>query len=138
MGRRELRILATKGMQRGGKSFSPLGPPTFPAGPRLGEQPPSLGSGLLAGVGMSSPGSPPFHLLSPLDGGLGGGACCSGVFLLDEFFSSLGPSGPSVRAAFGVGIGWGQCVVPHFPRPPSGPVSPMGGALSPFPWGSWS
>lgn len=117
MGRRELRILATEGMWRG-ESISPLGSPTFPAGPRLGGQPPSLGSGLSAGVGISSPYfSPPFCLLSPIDGCLGGGACCSCLFLLDEFCSSLGPSGRSVGAVSGVGVAWGRCVVPISPAP---------------------
>lgn len=135
MGRRELRILATEGMQRG-ESISPLGSPTFPAGPRLGGQPPSLVSGLSAGVGISSPYSPPFCLLSPIDGCLGGGTCCSCLFLLDEFCSSLGPSGRSVGAVSGVGVGWGQCMVPISPRPPpvlylpweEPPPPPPGGA----------
>lgn len=45
------------------------------------------------------------------------GACCSCLLLLDKFCSSLEPSGHSAGAAFGVGVGWGPCVVPHFPRP---------------------
>lgn len=57
----------------GGKSFSPLCPPTFPEEPRLGEKPPSLGSGLSVVVGISTPHYPLFFWLSPIDGGLGGG-----------------------------------------------------------------
>lgn len=60
---------------------------------------------------------PPFCLLSPIDGCLGGGACCSCLFLLDEFCSSLGPSGRSVGAVSGVGVAWGRCVVPISPAP---------------------
>lgn len=51
--------------------------------------------------------TPPLFLLSPIDGDLRGGICCSCLLLPDEFCSSLGPSGHSVGAAFGVGVGWG-------------------------------
>lgn len=94
-------------MWRGEKSFSPRYPPTFPAGLGLGEQTPTLGAGLPVGVGNSSSHSLELFAKSH-EWDLGMGTCCSYLFLLDEFCSSLGSSAHSVGAAFGVGVGWGM------------------------------
>lgn len=108
----------------------PSVPPTFPQGLRLGKQPPSLGSGLLAGGGDSSPHSPRF-LLSPTEGGLGGDTCCSYLFLLGEFCRlRVGPLAILLELLLGKGwiggIIWSPWRLPH---PPPGP---------PFPHPTWS
>jgi hypothetical protein len=130
MGRRELRILATEGMWRG-ENYSPLCPPTFPAGLRLGKQPPSLGSGLLAGVGNSSPS--PFLELSPKGGAWEGTPAAPTFFSWVSFTAPWGPSGHFVGAAFRAGVDWGRYLVPHFSPPPPDPTPPVGDASFPQP-----
>lgn len=117
----------------GARSFSPLCPPTFPAGPKLNEQPPSMGPGLSTGMGFSSPHLSFYFLLSPIDEDMGECTCCSCFF--SSQMSWAAPWGLLAilrELLFGGYIG--VIFTSLLPHPPPGPIPPTGRAPSPSTW----